>query len=210
MNETPERPGGLGTVYGLDSAEKAQAFYDGWAAGYDNELAENGYATPARCAEALAAHAAAPWAPVADFGCGTGLSGLALRAAGFECLDGFDISAEMLSRAREKQVYRTIAPLDLSASLDAIPPDTYQNAAAIGAFNPNFMPATVLDEILAILPSGGCFVFSLNDHALAEGSFETRLLELTEHASVDLLVKEHGDHLPGIGLESTIYLLRNR
>lgn len=204
------KEGGLGTVYGLDSAEAARDFYDGWAAGYENELSENGYVTPARCAEALAAHAAAPWAPVADFGCGTGLSGLALRAAGFECLDGFDISGEMLTRAEAKGTYRALEVLDLSRPLDAIAPDTYHNAAAIGAFNPSFMPASVLDEILARLPSGGCFVFSLNDHALAEGSFETRVLELTEYASVDLLVKEHGAHLPGIELESTVYLLRKR
>ncbi|MFK7943840.1 MAG: class I SAM-dependent methyltransferase [Paracoccaceae bacterium] len=201
---------GLSTVYDLKTADTSRAFYDGWAAGYDAELAENGYVTPQRCAEALIVHAAAPWAPLAEFGCGTGLSGLALTEAGFECLDGFDISQEMLAQAKEKQVYRALAPLDMSQPLDSISKDTYQNATAIGVLNPSFMPATVLDEILERLPSGGCFVFSLNDHALAERSFETRVLELTEYGAVDLLVKDHGAHLPGIGLESTIYLLKKR
>ena len=39
---------------------------------------------------------------------------------------------------------------------------------------------------------------------------ETRVLELTEHGVADLLIKEHGAHLPGIDLESTVYLLRKR
>ena len=199
---------GLGTVYQLSTPEASQAFYDNWAAGYEQELAEQGYATPARCAKVLAEHAASPWAPLVEFGCGTGLGGLALKDAGFECIDGFDISEEMRARAEEKDVYRALGDVDLSQPLAAFEPDIYQNAAAIGVFNPNFMPASVLDEILALLPSGGCFVFTLNDHALAEGSFETRLLEITEYATADLLVKEHGEHLPGIGLESTVYLMR--
>ncbi|MEM1300448.1 MAG: methyltransferase domain-containing protein [Pseudomonadota bacterium] len=199
---------GLDTVYNLKSAGDSKAFYDGWAEGYEAELAEHGYVTPARAAEALAAHAASPWAPLAEFGCGTGLGGLALAAQGFECIDGFDISEEMLNRAEAKGIYRALAALDMSQPLQDLPTDIYQNAAAIGVFNPSFMPASVLDEILALIPSGGCFVFTLNDHALAERSFEARLMDLVEHNVADLLVKEHGAHLPGIGLDSTVYLLR--
>lgn len=201
---------GLDSVYKLNSAKDPQSFYDAWADGYEDELAANGYVTPQRCAEALAAHASSPWAPVAEFGCGTGLGGLALRAAGFDCLDGYDISTEMLARAEAKKIYRTLSVLDMSGPLSDVPEDTYQNAAAIGVFNPSLMPASVVDEILAKLPSGGCFVFSLNDHALRDGSFETRVLELTEHGIADLLVKDHGEHLPGIELQSTVYLLRKR
>ena len=72
------------------------------------------------------------------------------------------------------------------------------------------MPSTVFDEILNLLPSGGCFVFSLNDHALAGGTMETRLLELTEHGVADLVFKEHGEHLPGIDLTSSVYVLKKR
>lgn len=201
---------GLDTVYELKSAGASRAFYDGWAEGYEAELAEHGYVTPGRAANALAAHAAAPWAPLAEFGCGTGLGGLALAPQGFECIDGFDISEEMLARAEEKGIYRALSQLDMSEPLKEVARDTYQNAAAIGVFNPSFMPASVLDEILALIPSGGCFVFTLNDHALAERSFEARLMELVEYNVADLLVKEHGEHLPGIGLESTVYLLKKR
>lgn len=201
---------GLDKVYNFRSLEEATEFYDGWADGYEDELAENGYATPQRCAEALAAHADSPEAPVADFGCGTGLSGLALKAAGFPTLYGYDISTEMLQKARAKDIYTEAAILDMSQPLDSLPEGRFQNAAAIGSLSPWFMPPTVLDEMLAKIPTGGCLVCSLNDHALKEGSMETRLLELTEHNVADLVFKDHGDHLPGVDLQSTVYVLKKR
>ena len=200
----------LDIVYDLNSAEKAADFYGAWASEYEDELAANGYVTPARAAAALAEFASLPWAPVLELGCGTGLGGLALRSAGFECIDGLDISPEMLARAEAKEVYRSLAVADLSLPVDFIEPGVYQNAAAIGVLNPNFMPSRLIDQILDLLPAGGCFVLTLNDHALAEGSMETRVLELTEYSVADLLFKEQGDHLPGIDLQSTVYVLQKR
>ncbi|MEM9139459.1 MAG: methyltransferase domain-containing protein [Pseudomonadota bacterium] len=201
---------GLNQIYTLRSLEDATAFYDGWADGYDAELEDNGYATPARCAAALAEFATAPEAPVADFGCGTGLSGLALRRHGFNHVYGYDISQEMLVQARAKDCYREAAVLDMSQPFEGLPKGHFQNAAAIGSLSPWFMPPTVLDEMLGLLPAGGCLVCSLNDHALKEGSMETRILELTEHAAADLVFKDHGDHLPGQDLLSTVYVLKKR
>lgn len=201
---------GLDKVYNLDTAAAAETFYDGWADGYEAELAENGYVTPQRCAEALAAYTEHLAAPLVEFGCGTGLGGVALRTAGFNTLDGFDISQEMLDRARSKNIYRSLAILDLSHPLDAIPEDHYQNAAAIGVLNPSFMPPTVLDDMLSKLPVGGCLVFSINDHAAKEASMETRVLELTEHNVADLVFKDYGAHLPGVDLQSTVYVLKKR
>ena len=202
--------GGLSSVYGLTTPDEVQDFYDNWAAEYDAELDKNGYVTPKRCARVLAEHASAPWAPVADFGCGTGLGGLALRAHGFDCIDGFDFSEEMLARAETKGIYRSLAQIDLSVPITELNVNHYQNAAAIGVINPSVMPVTVLDDILALLPAGGCFVYSVNDYAAASGALETRLLELVEYAIADLMVKEHGEHLPGVDLASTVYLLKKR
>ena len=200
----------LKKAYDISSAEDARTFYNRWAAGYEDELSEAGYATPDRAAAALAAHADLPWAPVAEFGCGTGLGGLSLKAHGFECIDGFDLSEEMLELAREKEIYRALAPLDLSQPLADLPESEYQNAAAIGVLNPSFMPPTVLDEIVSKLPSGGCFVYTLNEVRAADGSFDARLGNLIEGGPADLVFKEQGPHLPGIDMTSTVYVLRRR
>ena len=73
----------LDHAYGLTSVEDTRAFYADWSLSYDAELHRNGYVTPQRCAEALARHMPDKSGPVLDVGCGTGLSGMELRAAGF-------------------------------------------------------------------------------------------------------------------------------
>ena len=70
-----------------------RALYDDWAAGYDADLEDSAYKTPGRVAEALSAALADKQAPVLDFACGTGLSGVALADAGFKVIDGADISS---------------------------------------------------------------------------------------------------------------------
>ncbi|MEM7743784.1 MAG: methyltransferase domain-containing protein [Pseudomonadota bacterium] len=199
--------GGLNTVYELGSAEEAEAFYDNWADGYETELDTAGYVTPNRCATALASFVSDLTEPVLELGCGTGLGGVALKKVGFTTIDGTDLSSEMLGRARTKGIYRNLEIADLSTSLDQLAGRDYAHIAAIGVFNPNFMPPTALDEILALLPTGGRFVFSLNDHTLAERSFPLHVFELIECRAANLLFKEHGPHLPGTGLESTVYVL---
>ncbi|HUS56365.1 MAG TPA: methyltransferase domain-containing protein [Thermohalobaculum sp.] len=199
----------LSNAYKVSSPDETHEFYQGWASGYEAEITENGYITPQRCAGALVHLAAAPWAPIMDLGCGTGVSGLALKAAGFECIDGYDFSQAMLDQAALKGIYRDLAIADMSKPLE-ITEGMYQNAAAVGCITPDYMPATVLDEILSKLPTGGYLVFSVNDHSVADGSIVGRIMTLTDCGAADLVFKEYGDHLPGIGLKSTVYGLKKR
>jgi len=199
----------LGNAYKITNPDEARDFYQGWAEGYDAEIAANEYITPQRCAEALIRHAAAPWAPMMDLGCGTGASGLALKAAGFECIDGYDFSEAMLAKAAGKGLYRDLRLADLSQPLE-IAEGVYQNAAAIGCITPEYMPATVLDEILSKLPQGGALAFSVNDHSAADGTIAGRIMTLTDCGAADLVFREYGEHLPGIGLKATVYVLKKR
>lgn len=204
-----EKFDGLKKVYGIKGAEEAHGFYNQWASSYDDEVSEHGYVTPRRCAEALARFAADKSQPIMDLACGTGLSGLALRDAGFEVIDGFDLSEGMLEKARARGIYRNLALADLSKPLE-IPEGVYQNAAAVGCISPEYVPPTVLDEILSKLPSGGCLSFSVNDHAAEDGSITGRIMELVDCGAADLVFREYGEHLPEIGLKATVYVLRKR
>lgn len=103
----------LHQAYDLASAGHTQQLYNGWAQTYDEEISENGYASPRRTAQALAMSGANLDAPVLDIGCGTGVSGLFLRDAGFSELHGSDFSPEMLKIAEEKQIYKNIYNADL-------------------------------------------------------------------------------------------------
>lgn len=198
---------GLNSVYNLQSVEEANALYDGWAPSYDQALTDAGYETPKRCAAALADHIVDRTAPVIEFGCGTGLGGVALMMAGFTCVDGVDLSDEMLIGASKKDVYRRVAKFDLAHPMEEFATASYAHAAAIGVLTPNFLSTTVIDAVLEILPAGGRFVFSLNDHVLAERSFPNHVFELVECRRANLLFREHGPHLPDKHLGSTVYVL---
>lgn len=203
---TTENGGFLASAYDLPDSGAVEGFYDAWAASYDAEIAENGYATPGRCAAALAAVADLA-APVLDIGCGTGLSGLALKMAGFATVDGTDLSAEMLARAEARGVYRRLFAGDLNEPLP-VAPGAYGAMAAVGVISPGHAPPETVDAVLARLAPGGTFVFSLNDHALAEPAFAGKADEVAAAGAADLVFREHGPHLPGIGLESTVFVLR--
>lgn len=200
----------LNAAYDLHSTEETRRHYDDWAASYDAELAENRYATPGRCARALARFAPDRTAPVLDIGCGTGLSGMALREAGFATIDGTDLSDEMLARARARTgVYRRLFPGDAEAPLP-VAAGAYAAMAAVGVINPGHAPPETVDTALALLPAGGLLVFSLNDHALAEPAFPGKVDAVVASGAAECLMREHGPHLPGIGLEATVYVLRRR
>lgn len=195
----------LDTVYQANDPDDVRALYDDWAQSYEAEIAENGYVTPARCAEALRAFTD-PQAPVLDFGCGTGLSGLALRLAGFSTIDGVDLSPAMLARAESKGVYRTLSPIGPEDPI----PQGYAAIAAIGVVSPGAAPLPVLDRLIDSLQRGGLIVFSFNDHALEHPEYATKAQALVASGTMRERFREHGDHLPGIDLKSTVYVFEKQ
>lgn len=192
-------------VYKLTEADETAAHYAKFAGSYETAMRENGYVTPWRCAAALSAAGVPPETPVLDIGCGSGLSGRALAEAGYTTIDGLDFSAEMLAIARESGVYRKLSQDDLrSASYG----ESYGAVLAAGVLNPAHAPASTLDDILNTLTPGGVFVFSLNDHAIADGSYEGRIHEVVDSGAASLLAREYGEHMPGQDLRAWVYTLR--
>ena len=178
---------------------------DDWAASYDEEVAQAGYITPARCAAALAAHLTPHTAPILDFGCGTGLSGQSLAALGFTAIDGVDLSAGMLETAAGRGVYRDLRQID--AGTPGIPKGAYAAIAAVGVISTGAAPASTLGELMTCLDPGGMIVFSFNDHALEDPAFEAAVAAETRTGRARTLFRDYGDHLPGRGLKSVVYVL---
>ena len=174
--------GFLGKAYSPRSADETRDLYDDWAASYEAEVAQNGYATPGRCAEALAAHVGDMSTPILDFGCGTGLSGLALKLAGFEAIDGADLSADMLKQAAEKSTYQTLTQVEAT---DPIPAG-YSVMAAIGVIGAGAAPISLFHALMTALPSGGLLVFSFNDQALKDPANEAAVAEWIDPGAAHL------------------------
>lgn len=196
----------LDKVYGLKTPEETRALYDAWSESYEQEVAEQGYATPGRIANALGTKLPDKSQPILDFGCGTGLSGEALKAQGFSTIDGCDISPEMVEKAREKGVYRNLWVSYADAELPFEAGD-YAAIAAIGVISVGAAPASALHRLFKKLGPGGLISFSFNDHTLKDKSYEGAVNELLDTGSARLLVRTYGDHLPGMNMKSMIYVL---
>jgi predicted TPR repeat methyltransferase len=194
----------LDRAYGLDSLEDTQKLYSDWSASYDQEVGKHGYATPKRVAAALAAHVGNQGAPVLDFGCGTGLSGLALRTAGLSCVDGVDINADMVAGALDKGIYRNVT-VGIPGEMPAQPSE-YRAIAAIGVIGTGAAPAATLDLLLDALAPGDLLGFSYNDHALAEPEFTDRRDGVLNAGRARMIFHEYGPHLPGVDLNSMVYV----
>jgi len=197
----------LDNIYKADGGEAMRRYYDDWADSYDADLNKNDYRTPGRCAEALAAHLDDRDAPILDFACGTGISGVALKEAGFTTIDGTDISDGMLQKARAKGAYRDLLLADPDAGLDT-GGRHYRAIVAVGAIGAGAAPVEYLDAAMAHLNPGGIFVVSLNDHTLEDPQFEARLTGAISDGRVEKLMAEDGPHVPGIGLGARVWAVR--
>lgn len=196
----------LDRAYDLPEGGDSRKLYSQWAATYEAELTQNGYATPTRIAEALARFAPDKTMPVLDYGCGTGLSGAAFASAGFTAIDGIDVTAEMLDIAREKHVYRNIILADPAAP----PPVTaasYPMIAAVGVIGIGAAPLSLFDALMGLLPTGGMFAFSFNDHALEHPEYEAKVNEWADTGAARLRLREHGPHIPGKNINANVYIL---
>ena len=196
-------------AYRTNTQDEVNSLYERWAKSYDQELVGHGYATPLRCARALSDHVKRRDEPILDFGCGTGLSGQELINVGLEVIDGCDISPKMVDLAREKGIYRKLWVTD-SDSSPVVPIGQYKHIAAVGVISVGAAPISLMDDLIGALPSGGTLTFSFNDHALKDPSFEMRVFEYVDTGAAQLLFKEYGEHIPGIGLKSNVYILQVR
>lgn len=123
--DNPEIDHHLAACGGVDVPARApdhyvQRVFDDFAASFDHRLKELGYRAPQLMADALRqVQALLPAEPVVlDAGCGTGLCGPLLKPPA-RVLDGVDLSAGMLERARARPEYDALHHAELTAYLDA-------------------------------------------------------------------------------------------
>lgn len=175
--EPADRPGaalklqliGAGPMSESPPSAFVETLFDQYADKFDHALVETlHYRVPELLTAAIAATGRARFEHAIDLGCGTGLMGVKLRPVATR-LDGYDISAEMLRKARDKGVYDRLEKADLQE----FQPDG-DRADLITAADV-FMYLGGLDRVFAsasgMLAPGGLFAFSVERFA-GEGAFE--------------------------------------
>ncbi len=141
-----------------DPADVARV-YDDWAATYDADLQDWRYQAPSLTVAALMA--ATPGAsPVLDVGCGTGLVGRELQAAGFADVVGIDLSANAVERARATGAYREVKVADVQSAPLPFDDDGFAALVCVGVMT--YLPDTtaVVTEFCRVVEPGGSVLFT--------------------------------------------------
>ena len=76
--------------------------------------------------------------------------------------------------------------------------------------SPGLAPPEAMDQIMDMLPEGGLFCFSLNDHAMKDGAHYGRLNAHIDAGGAELVFKEYGDHIPGNDMKAWVFVVKKR
>ena len=191
-------------AYTLKNSNEAREMYDRWAEVYDRDLTGNEYQQPVRCAEALSKHLANKNAKILDVGCGTGLSGLALQEAGFQNIEGCDLSTGMLEKAEALKIYSRLFACDLNEPPIDADDASCDGLTAVGVFSFGHIMPEAVDELLRIVKPGAPIIIGLNDHYYEEGSLTAKLDHLAKSGEIEMISREHGEHIPGNDLRGWV------
>ncbi|TPW26819.1 class I SAM-dependent DNA methyltransferase [Pararhizobium mangrovi] len=165
---------------GSTDSTEIMGVYDDWADEYDAQLSAWNYRAPEEAAGMLGAHLE-PGARFIDIGCGTGLTGVALRKAGFTGpIDGTDLSPKSIELAERRGVYRRAFVADMQQlPLDA-EKDAYDGLICCGVLT--YLPNidAVFDEFCRIVRPGGVAVFTHRDDLFESQDFRGRIRALEE------------------------------
>ena len=184
------------TKMSTDSKETA-AYYDAWAESYDQTLAQWSYQSP-NIVAALLKGEVPPDEPVLDAGCGTGLSGKALHAAGFRCVTGIDISQASLDVAGQAEVYDRLLQVNMQQVPLPLETDEFAAAQCVGVLT--YIPDTdaILREFCRVVRPGGLIAFTQREDLFKERGVGGVLETLADEGLLTRVsVSEPQAYLPG-------------
>lgn len=184
-------------------------YYDGWASNYDQDVDNENYEGPAFITGFLSklrrsSKLFLTQPDILDAGCGTGLVGKFLQQQGFEQVDGFDLSPQMVEYARKTGAYdNLIANYDMTqCNVSVIADGRYDIVVCCGVFTVGHVPPEALQELIRITRSGGVILLSTRKSYHDETGFSDYHQSLQREGKVRLLdsvmdgpyLKEEGAH----------------
>ena len=91
-----------------------------------------------------------------DLGCGTGLSGQVLKEKyGYDNLVGLDVSEDMLTIARQRNIYKTlISAFVTTEKIEEIQDGEYDAVISAGVITTGLVRSSAFDEIIGWIKPG--------------------------------------------------------
>lgn len=185
---------GIHNALKLDGdARRIKDYYRDWAESYDEDVTGEGYRAP-QVVASLAALVQSAYierkresVAVMDAGCGTGLSGEALRKTGFMRIDGFDIAAEMVAVAEGTGVYgELLSGIDLNsaaAELDGLE-GCYDIVASVGVFTQGHVASGGFDHLVRLARPGMFVIVSTREGYIGQSGFADHVAALERDGKI--------------------------
>ena len=182
-------------VLNATSKEELATAYGEWAEQYDKDLIdEMGYVAPAIASQLLQGYVKDRYAKILDAGCGTGLVGADLYQNGYRNLEGFDYSAQMLERAKDKGVYTRLHQGDLTGRLD-LTENSYEAIISVGTFTCGHIGPEAFDELIRITKPGGHLCFTVRDQAWEEDNYRVAMDKIEKSGAWKRLEEKTTDYI---------------
>jgi predicted TPR repeat methyltransferase len=149
----------------IDSRDRSelQEKYDAWAAIYEADVHEPWLRITSNLAQVLQRVLPNKSARLLDAGAGTGLLGQALSRCGYTDITAADLSAEMLKKARAKQVYASLIRCNLDIPQEFGEDAAFDGIVASGVFAAGHAGVSLLRNLFRILKPGGVFAITIRE-----------------------------------------------
>ncbi len=177
------------------SINKLQQYYDDWASEYNTDVNNENYIGPQILLDLAQTLDLDKSSPILDAGCGTGLLGKLFKQEGFQHIDGFDLSAEMVSVASQTNSYHHIqSEVDVNKVIDSYPPDYYSCIICCGVFTLGHIRPDALLSLLKVCHTGGYIVISTRTQYNAATNYLQYSNQWCDDGIIKLIHVEHERH----------------
>lgn len=194
-----------------NEAESCRELYDDWALTYDQHLgdASHGYVGPVEAAKAIVQNIGTTSdLTILDAGCGTGLSGIAVREALGDgaIIDGIDISPGMLEIAAQKSIYRKLDAVNLSERI-AIDDSSYSAVVCVGTLTGGHVgPIPSLREFVRVVKSSGLVVATIKESVY--DLYDAEIQRLKNAGGVTVVSTESVPYRQAQGVNAKLLVMR--
>jgi len=167
-----------------------------WGKDYETSVKSWDYDAPEKAAALLNEYKQVD-GTVCDAGCGSGLTGEALNAAGFKSVVGFDLSPDFAAVAKEKGVYEDVHIVNMHEKPFRYEDNHFANLICIGTLTYIEDVPEVVREFARITKPGGMVIFSHRTDMI-DDEFTGKLEAIkADKVLEEVLVSDPKPYLPG-------------
>lgn len=181
---------------GSQAEDEVAEYYNMWGKDYETSVKSWDYDAPEKAAALLKEYMQVD-GTVCDAGCGSGLTGEALNAAGFKSIVGFDLSPDFAAVAKEKGVYEDVHIVNMHERPFRYDDDHFANLICIGTLTYVENVPDVVREFARTTKPGGMVIFSHRTDMIDDGFTQKLEAIKTDKVLEEVLVSDPKPYLPG-------------